>query len=106
MTDQKHLSIRKFRFDDCTHDFLLDYIAFLKYSGCAERTCNNRLAALRAYLWYAADRDISLQSIALTASKVPFLRVLNVSGKQSERMSLQHCWQHLLTQRQVCGTEQ
>ena len=75
VTEQKLLSLRKFRFDDCTHEFLLDYIAFLKDSGCAERTCNNRLAALRAYLWYVADRDISLQSIALTASKVPFLRV-------------------------------
>ncbi|MDW2799666.1 tyrosine-type recombinase/integrase [Clostridium boliviensis] len=75
VTNQKQISLRKFRFDDCTHDFLLDYVAFLKDSGCAERTCNNRLAALRAYLWYAADSDISLQSIALTASKVPFLRV-------------------------------
>jgi len=75
VTDNKQISLRKFRFEDCTHDFLLDYIAFLKESGCAARTCNNRLAAIRAYLWYAADGDVSLQSVALTASKVPFLRV-------------------------------
>lgn len=54
---------------------MLDYLALLKNSGCAERTCNNRLAAIRASLWYATDSDISLQSIALTASKAPFLRV-------------------------------
>ena len=33
------------------------------------------MAAIRAYLWYAADDDISLQSVALTASHVPFLKV-------------------------------
>lgn len=38
-------------------------------------TCNNRLAAIRAYLWYVADDDISLQSVALTASHIPFLKV-------------------------------
>ena len=30
------------------------------------------LATLRAYLWYAANMDIFLQSIALSASHVPF----------------------------------
>jgi Site-specific recombinase XerD len=75
VTDEKQISIRKFHYEDCTHDFLLDYIAFLKESGCAARTCNNRLAAIRAYLWYVADGDISFQSLALIASRVPFLRV-------------------------------
>ena len=32
------------------------------------------LATLRAYLWYAANMDIFLQSIALSASHVPFLK--------------------------------
>lgn len=53
----------------------MSYIEFLKQSGNAETTCNNRLAAIRAYLWYAADSDISLQTVALTASRVPFLKV-------------------------------
>ena len=29
---------------------------------------------LRAYLWYAANMDIFLQSIALSASHVPFIK--------------------------------
>lgn len=74
VTDQQKISMRNFTFAGCTHDFLLDYLAYLKASGCTEATCNNRLAAIRAYLWYAADSDITLQSVALTASKVPFLR--------------------------------
>ena len=72
---EKYISIRKFRFEDCTYDFLLDYLTYLNESGYAATTCNNRLAAVRAYLWYVADGDISFQSIALAASKVPFLRV-------------------------------
>ena len=75
ITDTRNLSLRTFGFEDCTHDFLLSYIEFLHNNGNSETTCNNRLAAIRAYLWYAADSDISLQSVALTASRVPFLKV-------------------------------
>ena len=75
ITDTLHLSIRSFRFEDCTHDLLLSYMEFLNKNGNAETTCNNRLAAIRAYLWYVADDNISLQSVALTASHVPFLKV-------------------------------
>lgn len=74
LTEVKNVSIRKFRFEECTHDFLLDYMAYLKDKGCAAGTCNNRLAAIRAYLWYVADGEISMQSIALGASKVPFMK--------------------------------
>lgn len=75
VTNERQISLKKFHFKDCTHEFLLDYIAYLNGLGCAPRTCNNRLAAVRSYLWYVADGDVSLQSIALTASRVPFLRV-------------------------------
>lgn len=75
VTDTMNLSLRTFGFEECTHEFLLLYIEFLHKNGNSENTCNNRLAAIRAYLWYAADCDISLQSAALTASQVPFLKV-------------------------------
>lgn len=75
ITDTLHLSIRSFGFEDCKHDLLLDYLGFLNKNGNAATTCNNRLAAIRAYLWYAADGDISLQSVALAASHVPFLKI-------------------------------
>ena len=32
------------------------------------------MAAIRSYLWYVADGEISMQSIALGASKVPFIK--------------------------------
>ncbi len=74
VTDTRKISMKKFRFSDCTHDFLLDFMAHLRDRGCKESTCNNRLAAVKSYLWYAADGDVSLQSIALGASRVPFMK--------------------------------
>ncbi|VDN47971.1 Integrase [Petrocella atlantisensis] len=76
IADEMKQSLRTFKFKDCTHDFLLEYMAYLKESGLAETTCNNRLATIRAYLWYVADGDISMQSVALGASRVPFLRTI------------------------------
>ncbi|MGV8147131.1 MAG: tyrosine-type recombinase/integrase [Alkaliphilus sp.] len=70
-----NMSIKKFKFSDCSHDFLLEFIAYLKETGCASTTCNNRLASIKSYMWYVADGDISMQSIALGISKVPFMRV-------------------------------
>ena len=75
ISETKRMSIKNFSFDDCTHELLLSFMEFLQNSGNAPRTCNNRLAAMRAYLWYAADSDISIQPVALTASHVPFIRV-------------------------------
>ncbi|WP_083267510.1 phage integrase SAM-like domain-containing protein [Robinsoniella peoriensis] len=80
VTDTLYLSMRSFGFEDCTHDFLLSYMEFLNKNGNAESTCNNRLAAIRAYLWYVADGDISLQSLVLTASHIPFLKVPELSS--------------------------
>ena len=44
------------------------------------------LATLRAYLWYAADMDIFLQSIALSASHVPFIK--EAKKKRSFRIKI------------------
>ena len=74
ITNVRKISIKKFLFTDCTSELMLDYLGYLNNQGCEASTCNNRLAALRAYLWYAADMDISLQSIALSASHVPFIK--------------------------------
>lgn len=37
-------------------------------------TCNQRLTAIKSYLWYCADCDIVLQPSALAAAHVPFQR--------------------------------
>ena len=72
--NEKGFSIGKFCFQDCTREFLLDFIVFLKERGISPGTCNQRLTAIKSYLWYCADCDIALQPFALAVSHVPFQR--------------------------------
>lgn len=88
ISDTLHLSIRSFCFEDCTHDLLLEYLCFMNANGNAATTCNNRLAAIRAYLWYVADGDVSFQSVALAASHVPFLKVPKLTREIIEEEDL------------------
>ena len=63
----------KFKFSDCTYDFLLDYRNHLHDKmHLAESTCNNKLAVIKSYMNYVAGRDISLQQYAFVISQVPF----------------------------------
>ncbi len=76
ITDEKKRSIGTFHFSDCTYDFMLDFMIYLKEEKhYMESSCNQRLAAIKAYLSYAADTDITLQQIALSISRVPFQKV-------------------------------
>jgi site-specific recombinase XerD len=50
-------------------------MTFLKERGNASSTQNQRLAALKSYIWFAADNDISLQSIALDAKGIHSFKV-------------------------------
>ncbi len=81
---ERGLSIKKFRFDDCSRDFVLGFLEHLREKGNEKSTCNQRLAAIKAYLWYVADGDVSRQTIALAISHVPFLRE---SDKKREVLS-------------------
>ncbi len=79
VTDEKHLSLKEFTFSQCTFEFVLDYrnwlLDVMKYE---KSTVNNRLAALKTYLSYAASRDITLQQVYLSIAEVPFLKVPKV----------------------------
>lgn len=69
------VSIAKFTFSLCNRDCIYLFMAFLKERGNAPSTQNQRLAALKSYLWFAADKDISLQSLALEAKRIPSFKV-------------------------------
>lgn len=73
--EEKKLSIKMFKFEDCTREVVLEFISYLKDNKYAETTINQRLSALKAYLWYVGDGDLLIQPIALTISRVPFLKV-------------------------------
>lgn len=79
VTDEKHISLKKFTFAQCTFEFVLDYRNWLLDVRRYEKsTVNNRLAVLKTYLLYAASREISLQQVYLNVTEVPFLRLPRV----------------------------
>jgi len=71
LSKDRQIPLNKFRFSDCTKDCIFDFRDYLKQSGNKPSTINVRVAAVRSYLNYAADKDIAIQSIALSVSKIP-----------------------------------
>ncbi len=79
VTDTCGFSMKGFPFEQCTFDFVLEYRNWLLDSQKRKQsTVNNRLAAIKAYLHYAASRDITIQQVQLNISEVPFLKVPKV----------------------------
>lgn len=74
LRDQKNISLSSFEFVQCTRDLVLDFMEHLAAAGKKPGTRNQRLAALKSYLWFVADKDISLQSIALSIGRVKACR--------------------------------
>lgn len=74
LRDQKNISLSSFEFIQCTRDIVLDFMEYLATIGNKPGTRNQRLAALKSYLWFAADKDISLQSIAFSIGRVKACR--------------------------------
>lgn len=68
---EKGLTIPAFGFQDCTRELLLEYVAWMKSQGVSPATCNVRLSAIKNYVQYASECDVSLQSVALLVSRVP-----------------------------------
>jgi site-specific recombinase XerD len=77
LTDAQHKSIAKFKFSDCTKDCIYGFREHLQQSGNNPSTVNVRVTAIRTYLNYAADRDISVQSVALAISQIKPLRKIH-----------------------------
>jgi len=71
LNENKHTSLGKFKFSDCTKDCVFGFRDYLEQKGSKPSTVNVRMTAIRAYLDYAADKDVSIQSVALAISKIP-----------------------------------
>jgi site-specific recombinase XerD len=74
LLEKMNISIGRFTFRECTPALMQEFILHLKDCGNSAATCNRRLCSLRAYLWFAADRDIALQSAALRIGKIPLCK--------------------------------
>jgi site-specific recombinase XerD len=68
-------SIGEFTFAECTRERVLGFMNYLSELKSKPSTRNQRLAALKSYLMFAADKDISLQSNELEVRRVPQCRV-------------------------------
>lgn len=69
-----NISIAKFTFAQCTRNCIFGYLEYLEAQGNKPGTRNQRLAALKSCLWFAADKDVTLQSIALEISRIPHIK--------------------------------
>ena len=69
------ISIAKFTFAECTRECVLGFMGYLERLKSAPGTRNQRLAALKSYLGFAADKNIALQSNELEVRRVPQCKV-------------------------------
>ena len=69
------ISIRNFTFAECTRECVLDFMKYLTDLKSKPGTRNQRLSALKSYITFASDKDITLQSIALEVARAPQCRV-------------------------------
>ena len=74
LRDELHLCMDSFGFSDCTRDLVMDFMEYLSNHGSKPGTRNQRLAVIKSYLWFAAEKDISLQSIAISVGRVKSCR--------------------------------
>lgn len=63
-------SMGTFRFSDCTKECIYSFRNYLLENGIQPSSVNVRVAAIRKYLSYAADMDISIQSVALAVGQI------------------------------------
>jgi len=75
LLDSFGVSIGKFTFADCTRECVLGFVDYLAARNSKPGSRNQRLAALKSYVWFAADKDVTLQSNALEVRRVPQCRV-------------------------------
>ena len=76
--DTVGVSMGQFTFANCTRECMLGFMDYLASRNSRPGTRNQRLAALKSYLWFAADKDVTLQSCALEVRRVPQCKVRRV----------------------------
>jgi site-specific recombinase XerD len=63
-----------FTFAMCDRECVMEFMDHLAAKQSKPGTRNQRLAVLKSYLSFAADKDITLQSVALSVNRIPEFR--------------------------------
>lgn len=74
LLEERGVRISEFRFEDCDKALLMDFTGYLKDQGRAASSRNSRLAAIRSYVRFAADKDVALEPVSMSVNKAPFAK--------------------------------
>lgn len=73
--EMHHISLAEVKLEHLTSDCILSYLAYLRNERkCSVSTQNTRAAAIRAFLSYVSDRDITAIHIMTQIKKIPFAK--------------------------------
>lgn len=73
---EKGMSATTFCFSDCTYDLVLEFSQYMReIQKASPATVNARIAAIKAYLKYVADTNISVMQVYIRIERVPALTV-------------------------------
>lgn len=61
-------------FEHLTRDSVMRFIASLRERSCRASTCNLRLSAIKSFLKYCADENISLYSVYQEVKRIPMMK--------------------------------
>ena len=75
--------VAEFTFGECGRDCVLGFVEHMRAAGLSAATCNQRVAAVKSYLWYAADADVAITSLAISVGRIP-----RVKGPQRVKENL------------------
>ena len=72
---QHRIKFANVSWDHFARAFVIKYIQWLRQRPCGVATCNLRLSALKAFLRYCADEDLSLYSVFQEVKNIPLLKM-------------------------------
>ena len=79
LTAVLHWDPRKFTFEDCTSDLMVNYICYLREEKNYKPTSiNQHMAAIKTYLKYVADGNSALMQIYLSIQRIEPLKIPRV----------------------------
>lgn len=89
VTEVRNIKVTQFCFTDCTYELVLSYSQYLQEEkNLKNSTVNQKLAAIKSYLKYVSDGDISLIQIYLSIKNVPLLRLVKRQRQILEKEDL------------------